>query len=158
MSTVNFNDTTPSAPTNYTNLKWQSDASGNISAYDPVGSWTTYTPTFNSYPNNTMTFGTPTITYAEYMRLGPAVVFTVTVSVTLGGTMESQVRIALPVATVTNNDVRKVAADAFPAVTGTTAPLRAYAQGGWLWLIPPNNANWAAGTYNLSASGTYRVA
>lgn len=32
MSTVNFSDTTPSAPTGFYNTKWQSDASGNISA------------------------------------------------------------------------------------------------------------------------------
>lgn len=32
MSTVNFNDTTPAPPTGLTNIKWQSDASGNISA------------------------------------------------------------------------------------------------------------------------------
>jgi hypothetical protein len=32
MSVVNFNDTTPAPPTAMTNIKWQSDASGNISA------------------------------------------------------------------------------------------------------------------------------
>lgn len=36
--TVNFNDTTPAAPTNGANVKWQSDSSNppNISAYLPV--------------------------------------------------------------------------------------------------------------------------
>jgi len=33
---VNFNDTTPAAPSGYINVKWQSDTSNNASAYLPV--------------------------------------------------------------------------------------------------------------------------
>lgn len=35
MST-NVNDTLPAAPTNYTNVKWQNDGSGNLSGYVPT--------------------------------------------------------------------------------------------------------------------------
>lgn len=34
---VNLNDTTPAAPAGGTNVKWQSDASSNVSAYLPIG-------------------------------------------------------------------------------------------------------------------------
>jgi hypothetical protein len=36
MSTVNFNDTTPAALSGFSNVHWQSDASGNISANVPL--------------------------------------------------------------------------------------------------------------------------
>lgn len=35
MSTINYNNTTPAAPSGNANVTWQSDGSGNISAYTP---------------------------------------------------------------------------------------------------------------------------
>lgn len=93
MSTVNYNDTVPAAPANYNNIKWQSDASGNISAYDPGGTWTSYTPSFT--PLASMTASSVTAT-GEYARVGSICYFTFNCTATLGGTATNRVDVGLP--------------------------------------------------------------
>ena len=94
MSTVNLNDTVPAAPANFNNLKWQSDASGNISAYDPGGTWTSWTPTVGG---GSMTATTKTLNDAQYLRSGPVVFFKLNIEVNLSGTAGGNITASLPI-------------------------------------------------------------
>ena len=94
MSTVNYNDTVPAAPANYNNIKWQSDASGNISAYDPGGTWQTWTPTIGA--SGAMTVSGITITQAIYLRMGSLLFLQLQVQFTLGGTADTNVTVTTP--------------------------------------------------------------
>ena len=93
MSTVNFNDSTPAAPTNFNNLKWQSDASGNISGYTKGGTWQTYTPTVTA--SGAMTVSSPSVT-CYYQTFGSLLFYQLSGSFTLGGTADINVYFSLP--------------------------------------------------------------
>lgn len=94
MSTVNYNDTAPAPPTGMTNIKWQSDASGNISAYDPGQGWQAWTPTVS--PQGGMTISGVTITYARYLRIGSLVFFQFRIAGTIAGTLSNVIFVSLP--------------------------------------------------------------
>lgn len=94
MSTVNYSDTTPAPPSGATNVKWQSDASGNVSAYSAnIGVWQQWTPTYGG-----MTVATSTLACADYIRVGPVVHFAFSVNISFSGTMSSSFTISPPVA------------------------------------------------------------
>lgn len=157
MSTVNYNDTVPAAPANYNNIKWQSDASGNISAYDPGGAWTTWTPTVS--PVGSMTVSSVNIQLAEYLRQGPKAEFHAMISFVLGGTASNQLGIGLPVAPVGTTGRLTVC-------TGASSSGAAYAAN--VVFIDPANpfllcgatggGNFALGGYTFIVAGSYRCA
>lgn len=93
MSTVNFNNTTPVALANGTNVRFQSDASGNISACWSVG-WTNYTPGVVGLGG--MTISGSNIIYARYALLGSAVAVNIEWQGIVGGTMSGSLQFSAP--------------------------------------------------------------
>jgi hypothetical protein len=98
MSSGNFSDTTPAAPAGVVNIKFQSDASGNISAYSPVGSWQAWTPTVTA--SGSMTISGLSVLVAQYLRIGPIICLEAQCAFTLGGTASSSVLFTLPVSVI----------------------------------------------------------
>jgi hypothetical protein len=93
MSTVNFNDTTPAALAGSLNVRWQSDASGNISANVPVG-WTNYTP--GVVGGGSMTVASSNVIYARWAQIGYILHVNVEWQGTFGGTAAPSMTISLP--------------------------------------------------------------
>lgn len=155
MSTVNFNDTTPAAPTNFNNLKWQSDLSGNISAYDPGGTWQTWTPTFNY---QSMTGSALTVRFARFNRQGAIGYVQMNFQVTLGGTAASFFNCTgLPVDPVEIN-LQAVPAG-YGAGASTIAPCGGYVQsissaGTVTFSLA---TNFVLGTYVFILGGSFRI-
>lgn len=161
MSTVNFNDTTPAAPADGSaNVRWQSDASGNVSANFTPGARTSYTPTIT--PQSAMTISGVSASYAYYIRMGPIVFVNAQVAFTAAGTLENYVNLSLPIAPVGS------AGNGFiVSAQVTTASL------GWLPtvnFIPTGASNvriyaggnvgtaYTAASYTVQISGCYWVA
>jgi hypothetical protein len=152
MSTVNFNDTAPAAPTGTVNIKFLSDASGNISAYDPVGSWQNWTPTLSTAGNITGTL--KTITDAQYLRAGPVVYVKFRGTITLGGGLTNgYLSLTLPTAVVGSVCI---ATGVIIAAGGGGTWIYTYASGSALTFWSQTYA--AAGDTDFAASLTYRAA
>ncbi|HEY7306261.1 MAG TPA: hypothetical protein VH601_19205 [Bryobacteraceae bacterium] len=152
MSIVNFNDTTPAAPGGVLNIKFLSDASGNISAYDPVGTWQNWTPSYST--GSAMTVSLITLNDAQYLRMGPLVFFKVSTQVSLGGTAANLVAISLPVAMVGFNVLATAAINDGAAVNPGFGQV---VTPNGLQIFRPNLVNYAVpGTYTLTAAGFYR--
>lgn len=133
------------------NIKFQSDASGNISAYDPVGSWQTWTPTLT--PQGGMTVTSVTLTIGEYLRAGPIVYFRFQVNATAGGTLSNLIYVSLPpVAYSTSGSMIgalnwQQAQPTAGMLAITTTEFRCYGPSAFV-----------AGTFILSGCGFYRCA
>jgi hypothetical protein len=95
MSTVNFNDTTPAAPADGSgNIRFQSDASGNISGNWTPGLWKTWTPASDALP---MVINSQTIRCAQYMVMGPRAEIQFVATFNFGAPAASLLHIPLPV-------------------------------------------------------------
>lgn len=137
------------------NLKWQSDASGNISAYDPVGSWTTWTPTVTG--GGSMTVSSPVFQLAQYLRAGPIVYISMEWTATLGGTASNNVQLTLPVVVVGNrtngvsiNGVSGTALQAGVALFGNPSA--------GIMSVYPSTTNYTLGATQWFITGCYRCA
>lgn len=151
----NLNDTTPSAPANYNNLKWQSDASGNISAYDPGGTWTTWTPTITA--SASMTVSGVSITTAKYIRLGPLMLFLLSFQVTFGGSPSSYAYASVPQAAT--DGVGYQLSASFTAGPGWNQLCPCYLQSPNLVFVAPGSTatNFQLGvSYTFFAMGHYQ--
>ena len=152
MSTVNFNDTTPAAPTNMVNLKWQSDASGNISAYNSGGSWLTWTPGFSG--SSGMTITSITITTAQYLVVGPIVYFELIASFTIGAPLSNTIFFTPPpLALVGANNVLPVL---FTGPSQQGIAQASFVNTTTCQVILNPTANYIAGTTTLNVTGFYR--
>lgn len=94
MSILNFNSNTPAPPFGMTNILFQSDTSGNISAYDAGQAWQTWTPTV--MPQGGMTMTAITLQAGRYLRMGSLIFFQFAVNGTLGGTITSSIWFGIP--------------------------------------------------------------
>lgn len=65
-------------------------------------SWTSWVPTFT--PGGTMTYGSQSLSFAEYLQINKLVFYRFSVSGTIGGSLASTIRFTLPV-TATSNPV-----------------------------------------------------
>jgi hypothetical protein len=155
MSVVNYNDTTPAAPaTGVVNIKWQSDASGNISAYSPIGNYQTWTPPVSG--SGAMTVSISSLIAAQYLREGPILHMNLSLNLTLGGTLGSVVFIGIPVA-LFGPQV------GFPCLLSSgsnfTGPaLATFVNSSTLQVVQAAAANFPAGVMNFIITASYRVA
>jgi hypothetical protein len=95
LSTINLNDATPAAPANFANVKFQNDASGNVSAYWSVGAWQPWSPTIT--PSGAMTISSVVIVDAGYFRIGPLLFYRLNATFAVGGTLNRDLIATLPV-------------------------------------------------------------
>lgn len=150
MSTVNFNDSTPAPPAGATNLKWQYDASGNISGYWPAaGPALSWTPTASSSGGQTATIAG--VTYANYVQIGVLTWFAFYVSVTVGGTVSAAaVNVSLPVPAAAS-------VQGLVGLSSTNGELvYATATGSNLEIERTGAQSWTAFTYAYAFTGFYR--
>lgn len=153
MSTVNFNDSTPGAPAGWTNLRFLSDTSGNIAAYDPVGSWLTWTPTYSA--SGSMTVTQTTLYTCMYLRHGPIVFLQFWATLTIGGTVSNIVNISLPIANTANLQV--VPASVGPGGNFQVGFARLNPNASIAAVYIAGNANYALGQSDFTFNGAYRV-
>ena len=157
MSTVNFNDTVPAPPANFSNLKWQSDTSGNISAYDPGGTWTNWTPTVTPV-GGSMALSATTLADAQYLRVGALVFVKIAYNFTVSGSGGTLIQFTLPLPV----------AGSYSMISGMyySTPTAAYGMptcgnvnntSNFIGLTP-NAANFTAGAYLCAITGFYRCA
>ena len=98
MSTVNFNDTTPSPPADGSvNIRFQSDASGNISGNFTPGAWKNWTPTIAG--GGSMSVTVTTLYWAKYLQIGNLVWFNLRFDCTTSGTAATNNSATMPVPT-----------------------------------------------------------
>lgn len=95
MSTVNFSDTTPATGSQRSvNVKWQSDAAGNISASYSPGNWATFTPGV-SVGTATVVVTTATI---DYLQIGSLMHINLNLNIAIsGGVPGNLLTVQLPV-------------------------------------------------------------
>lgn len=98
MAVINLNDVTPAPPARLVNVKFQSDASGNVSAYSPGGTWDeTYVPVVT--PLAPMTLPTLSSSVSSFARNGSLCTITTTIVGVFGGTPSNRVDVSLPTTT-----------------------------------------------------------
>jgi hypothetical protein len=159
MPLVNFNDTTPAAPSGAINVKFQSDASSNMSAYVPPTSWQTWTPTLSA---DTGTFTLGSLYLNVYIQRGPNVYFQLRFSATTSSASAVFLYFTLPVTDVTPNNFAAlppaIAETAVGAVAAFTLCPARIQNPGKVVIQLTGNANWPAGSYTFAVSGFYRSA
>jgi YD repeat-containing protein len=155
----NYNDSTPAAPSDGSiNVRWQYDASGNVSANFTPGARTSYTPTVT--PQSAMTISGVTVPYAYYVRMGPLVYVAAQVHFTCSGTLESYVNVSLPVAAA------GIAGNGFCLSAQVTSPSVIWVPGlnlivgATIRCFAGGNANtlYTAAAYDVMINGWYWVA
>jgi hypothetical protein len=157
MSTVNFNDTTPAAPTYVANVKFQSDASGNISAYYPGALWQNWT--LSVIPGGSMTITTgPTVDYAKWVQEGHSLRLLLRFAATFGGTANSAIFLGFPAFVPSDNFI--YTGYGFFSSTGAGAgPLMVQMQQGVGFTVNlTTGSNYTLGTsYTFTVGGNYPV-
>lgn len=160
MSTVNYNDTVPAAPANYNNIKWQSDTSGNISAYDPGGAWQSWTPTLTG--DSGMTVSAVTVNVAEYVRSGAVCFIRFNIALTIGGTTAPGLNMTLPLAQTGTVGVASPVAGYSTTGLGTWAVVYATLPGAGtqikMYAGGNDTTNWSTGTHQIAGHVFYRCA
>lgn len=158
MPLVNFNDTTPAAPGGALNVKFQSDASSNMSAYVPAAAWQSWTPTLSADAGS---FSLSNLYLNVYIQSGPIVTFQLRFA---ASTNVSAVFLyfTLPTSDVTPNGFAAISpaiAETAPAAMNQTELCPARIQNpGKAVLQRVNNAPWPVGSYVFAVSGFYRSA
>jgi hypothetical protein len=151
MSTVNYSDTTPAPPSGATNVKWQSDANGNVSAYSTtIGPWQTWAPAYGG-----MTVAVATLALADWIRLGPVALFAFSVNISFSGTMATSFTISLPIPYAGADAV--VLANGL-SQGGNTLTSRANLSGNIITVFIGSGQFASGQTYTVRASGSYRCA
>ena len=153
---INFNDTTPAAPTNFLNVKFQSDGTGNVSAYTQAPTWVeTFVPTIT--PSGSMTVSSVTTLITTWTRFGSIAIFSFVLGATIGGTVSTKIDISLPVAMAGarsmwgTGQVNSPTAAAVLAVISSSSPTVVSCS-------PFGGANYTLGAFSLGATIIYRCA
>ena len=155
MSVVNFNNTTPAAPAASSNVRWQSDASGNISANATYGVWTNYT--LVAAGGGAMTVPTTNTITARYWQIGPTLHFALVWQGSFGGTANAQVTFSLPGGTIATGPIAAasyVAAGVAPFSWSSIANVT----GGNCVVTLVGGTFPLATTLNISVTGEFQVA
>lgn len=94
LNIVNFNDTTPAAPSGSLNVHWQNDGSGNMSANWAPAASQTWTPTWSGSGGMTVSV---TLYWAFFIRVGSLLFFSLRADATCGGTLSNEITATAPV-------------------------------------------------------------
>ena len=155
MSTVNYNDSKPSAPSSsVVNIKWHTDAYCNISAYSPIGNYQTWTPPVSGA--GAMTVSISSLITAQYLREGPILHMNLSLNLTIGGALANAVYIGIPVALFGPQVGFPCLLSAGANFTGTA--LATFVNSSTLQVVQPAAANFPAGVMNFIITASYRVA
>lgn len=153
MATVNFSDTTPGAPTNQSNVLWQSDVNGNVSAYWSPGGWANWTPAYSG--GGTMVAALNTLYDAQFIRIGAFCSFKLACALNLSGTASNNLSITLPLAVVGSQEI---VVSAIGPGGASYQPTYASVNSGLLTVFNIALANFTTpSTVGVNASGSYRV-
>lgn len=126
----------------------------NASVLGSFGGWQSWTPTVTG--SGSMTVSGVSVSFAEYIRVGPLIHFELSVNFTPGGTAANTIMLSLPV-TPTGSDTRACAASvangSLYSAVGFVNP-----SGGNVQVQLPAGANFALTASWAKVSGTYRCA
>lgn len=115
----------------------------------------TWTPTVTG--DGSMTASSVTVNDANYVRMGPYIFFRVSVSFTVGGSVNAGFALSAPVVGVVDNsaDLFETACTDNSAVVTNGCRWRYTASG--IYVVKSAATNWTAGTATINISGFYRA-